>query len=83
MKIKANLPWKNKHPVKIHINRIFDISAKNSNPKAPDLYSILKPDTNSLSPSAKSNGARLVSDTIVINHMIRRGTFKRTSLYPE
>lgn len=67
------LRWKNSLLVRIHISRIFDISARNSSPKPPELYSILNPDTSSLSPSAKSKGARFVSDTIVINHISRSG----------
>lgn len=34
----------------------------------PDPYSMLKPDTSSDSPSAKSKGVRLVSATHEINH---------------
>jgi len=57
---------------------MFDISARNSNPNLPELYSMLNPDTNSLSPSAKSKGARLVSEMIVINHINSKGRFSRT-----
>lgn len=32
------------------------------------LYSVLNPETNSLSPSAKSNGVRLSSATVENNH---------------
>ena len=39
----------------------------NANPKLP--YSILKPDTSSDSPSAKSNGVRLVSAKHEINQI--------------
>jgi hypothetical protein len=39
----------------------------------PLLYSTLNPETNSDSPSAKSNGVRLVSAKFVINHMIASG----------
>jgi len=39
----------------------------------PLLYSILKPDTNSDSPSAKSNGVRFVSARFVIYHIKNRG----------
>lgn len=56
------------------MNRILDISAKNKSPKPPEPYSMLKPETNSLSPSAKSNGARFVSEMIVITHIKRSGT---------
>jgi len=39
----------------------------------PLLYSTLNPDTNSDSPSAKSNGVRLVSAKLVINHINANG----------
>jgi hypothetical protein len=39
----------------------------------PLLYSTLNPDTSSDSPSAKSNGVRLVSARLVINHIIVSG----------
>jgi len=39
----------------------------------PLLYSTLNPETNSDSPSAKSNGVRLVSARFVINHTMARG----------
>jgi hypothetical protein len=39
----------------------------------PLLYSVLNPDTNSDSPSAKSKGVRLVSAKLVINHIRARG----------
>lgn len=44
-----------------------------------ELYSMLKPDTNSDSPSAKSNGARLVSASIVITHRAPIGIISNTS----
>jgi len=66
-------PWKNNILVNKHINKMFIISARKSNLNPADLYSMLKPDTNSLSPSAKSNGARLVSEIIVINHITSKG----------
>jgi len=74
--IGITLHWKNKALVKIHINKMFDISAKKSNPNLPELYSMLNPETNSLSPSAKSKGARLVSEIIVISHIRRRGKLR-------
>jgi hypothetical protein len=73
------LGLKNRALVIIHIKRILDISARNKSPNLPDLYSILNPDTSSLSPSAKSKGARFVSEIIVITHTTKRGKFKRTS----
>jgi hypothetical protein len=39
----------------------------------PLLYSILNPDTSSDSPSAKSNGVRLVSAKLVINQTAAKG----------
>lgn len=40
----------------------------------PLLYSMLNPDTSSDSPSAKSNGVRLVSANVVVNQQrARRG----------
>jgi hypothetical protein len=41
--------------------RMFPYSPKNRKAKLNPLYSILNPETNSLSPSAKSKGARFVS----------------------
>lgn len=43
------------------IKRIDIYSAKNTITNKTELYSVLNPDTNSLSPSAKSNGDRLAS----------------------
>jgi hypothetical protein len=43
----------------------------------PLLYSTLKPETNSDSPSAKSKGVRLVSARFVINHKIAIAGSKR------
>jgi len=48
-------------------------SLKKINTKIEDLNSVLKPEINSLSPSAKSNGARLTSERIEI---IQRGKRK-------
>lgn len=45
--------------------------------KPPLLYSVLKPDTSSDSPSAKSKGARLVSAKMVINQAAARGGKRR------
>lgn len=59
------------------ITKILAYSAKkiNANPAAP--YSMLNPDTNSDSPSAKSKGARLVSATQVTNHKKLAGNNKK------
>lgn len=48
-------------------------SAIKINANSPLLYSVLNPDTNSDSPSAKSNGVRLVSASVVVNHMSNSG----------
>lgn len=55
------------------INRIIMYSAIKIRAKAPALYSVLNPDTSSDSPSAKSNGVRLDSARIEINHIGARG----------
>jgi hypothetical protein len=41
--------------------------------KPPDEYSILKPETSSDSPSAKSKGARFVSASLLTNQQIPKG----------
>jgi len=46
---------------------MFAYSAIKSKANNPPPYSILKPETSSDSPSAKSNGARLVSATELVN----------------
>jgi len=51
------------------INKIFVYSAIKIKANNPLLYSVLKPDTNSDSPSAKSNGVRFVSANVVVNHI--------------
>lgn len=48
-------------------------SATKNRAKGPAAYSTLKPETSSDSPSAKSNGARLVSARVEMNHIIARG----------
>ena len=45
----------------IDMNKILVYSASITKAKPPLLYSVLYPDTNSDSPSAKSNGVRFVS----------------------
>ena len=43
----------------------------------PPLYSVLNPDTNSDSPSEKSNGVRLDSAKHTINQIIKMGIIKK------
>lgn len=71
------LPPKKIIAVKSLITKILAYSAKkiSANPAAP--YSILKPDTNSDSPSAKSKGARLVSAIQVTNHINDTGSNRK------
>ncbi len=63
----------------IPVNRIAEVilmkiilvySAIKINANNPLPYSVLNPDTNSDSPSAKSNGVRLVSASVVVYHII-------------
>jgi len=55
------------------MNKIFVYSAIKISANNPLLYSVLNPDTSSDSPSAKSNGVRLVSAKVVVNHISIRG----------
>lgn len=52
---------------------MFIYSAIKIRAKVPELYSVLNPDTNSDSPSAKSNGVRFVSAREEISHIINKG----------
>lgn len=74
---------------KADIKKILPYSAINNraNPTLP--YSMLNPETNSDSPSAKSNGVRFVSANEIINHNPNKGkninallqyTFSETNL---
>lgn len=65
MKIGA----KKKVAVKSLIIKIFMYSAMKIRAKDPLLYSVLKPETSSDSPSARSNGVRLVSAKVVVNQI--------------
>jgi len=55
------------------IIKMFAYSAIKIRANIPLLYSTLKPETNSDSPSAKSKGVRFVSARLVINHIIASG----------
>lgn len=52
---------------------MFMYSAIKISAKVPELYSVLNPETSSDSPSAKSNGVRLVSAREVIIQVINSG----------
>lgn len=58
---KSKYPPKNRILVKIQINTILAYSAKKKNTKMAAECSVIKPETNSDSASAKSKGALLVS----------------------
>ena len=59
--------------VKIIIMIMFVYSAMKNRANGPVAYSTLKPDTSSDSPSVRSNGARFVSASVEMNHIIARG----------
>lgn len=59
--------------VRVFISIIFAYSARKNRAKGPAAYSTLKPDTNSDSPSVRSNGARFVSASVEMYHIIARG----------
>jgi hypothetical protein len=64
---------KKKIALKSLITKMFIYSAIKIKAKVPLLYSVLNPDTNSDSPSAKSKGVRLVSASVVVNQTKARG----------
>ena len=61
----------------ILINIILEYSAKKIKANPPLLYSTLNPETNSDSPSAKSNGVRLVSANIEVNNNLNKGNLTK------
>ena len=71
---------KNSIPLRSDRNKILAYSAIKikANPPAP--YSILNPDTNSDSPSAKSKGDRLVSATQQITQVVTKGILTKINL---
>ena len=52
---------------------MLEYSAKKKRANEPPAYSILNPETNSDSPSVKSNGARLVSASVEMYHIMAKG----------
>lgn len=64
---------KKKTAVSILIKMILVYSAIKIKVKVPPLYSVLNPETNSDSPSAKSKGVRLVSAKVVANQVKKEG----------
>lgn len=59
--------------------RMFMYSAMKNSANGPAAYSTLKPETNSDSPSVRSNGARLVSARVETNHIMAKGQVGRIS----
>lgn len=64
--------------INIVVDRVFIIkmlvySARNSSANGPAENSTLNPETSSDSPSVKSNGDRLVSARVDVNHIIASG----------
>lgn len=57
----------------VFIRRMLAYSAKKNRANGPPAYSTLNPDTNSDSPSVRSNGARLVSARVEMYHIAARG----------
>lgn len=62
---------------KTHMIRMFTYSAMKRSAKRLAPNSILKPETSSDSPSAKSNGVRFVSARMVMNQIHERGRHRR------
>jgi hypothetical protein len=65
--------WRKNTTVKSLMIIILQYSAIKIRAKLLLLYSTLNPETSSDSPSAKSNGVRLVSARVEINHVISNG----------
>lgn len=69
----SELGFRNRMVVSVFISMIFAYSAKKNRANGPAAYSTLKPETSSDSPSVRSNGARFVSASVEIYHIIARG----------
>lgn len=63
----------------VFMRRILAYSARKNRAKGPPAYSTLKPETSSDSPSVKSKGARLVSASVEMYHMVAKGQAGRSS----
>lgn len=64
---------KNRIVDRVFISRMFEYSARKNRANGPPAYSTLKPDTNSDSPSVRSNGARFVSASVEMYHIAASG----------
>lgn len=58
---------------RVFISRILVYSARNRSANGPAENSTLNPETNSDSPSVKSNGERFVSASVEVNHIMAKG----------
>lgn len=67
------LGFRNKIVVSAFISIIFAYSARKNRANGPAAYSTLNPETNSDSPSVRSNGARFVSASVEMYHIIAKG----------
>lgn len=67
------LGLRNRMVVSVFISMILAYSARKNRANGPAAYSTLNPETSSDSPSVRSNGARLVSARVEMNHIIARG----------
>lgn len=65
--------------VRAFIMMMFVYSAMKNRANGPAAYSMLNPDTNSDSPSMRSKGARFVSASVEVNHIMARGHDGRRS----
>ena len=68
-----SLPLRKRSTKSLLINSILAYSARKKRANPPLLYSVLNPETNSDSPSAKSKGVRLVSARLDAIQTIARG----------
>lgn len=64
---------RNRVVVSVFINIMLAYSARKKSAKGLALYSTLNPDTSSDSPSVKSKGARFVSASVEVYHIIIEG----------
>lgn len=71
--------WRKKVEEKRLMAKILTYSAMKIRANEPLPYSVLNPETSSDSPSAKSNGVRLVSASIVMNQHNMRGGHRKAA----
>lgn len=64
---------RNRLAERVFIKRMLAYSARKNRANGPPAYSTLKPETNSDSPSVRSKGARFVSASVEMYHIIARG----------